>query len=320
MRQKILTKLYELKGAPVSGNDLAAELGISRVAVWKHIEALKQEGYDITGISGQGYSLHDWACVIWPDEIMNNLDSRLVKEILFYPTLDSTNELAKELLADKKAKEGLVIVAGKQTAGKGRLGRIWESPAGGLWFSIILSPKLPLHELPLLSLVFAVAVASALDEFLNTRCGIKWPNDIFVNDKKIGGILLEVSGQVDNIDSVIAGIGININISRDIWSNDTRDIAISLLEVTNQIIPNNIILPVVLSHLEKYYTLFINNGFIDIREEFKNRCVHLNRKVTVKQVNKGLTGINTDIDDQGNMVLKVGKDIIRITTGDVKII
>lgn len=320
MRQKILTKLYELKGAPVSGNDLAAELGISRVAVWKHIEALKQEGYDITGISGQGYNLNDWPSLIWPDEIMNNLNSRLIKEILFYPTLDSTNELAKELLADKKAKEGLVIVAGKQTAGKGRLGRIWESPAGGLWFSIILSPKLPLHELPLLSLVFAVAIAAALDEISNSKCGIKWPNDIFINDKKVAGILLEVSGQVDNIDSVIAGIGININISQDIWSNDTRHIATSLLEETNQIIPNNIILPVVLSYLEKYYNLFISNGFVEIREDFKNRCVHLNKKVSVKQVNKLVTGINTDIDSQGNMVLKVDNDIIRVTTGDVKII
>ncbi|NLB89010.1 MAG: biotin--[acetyl-CoA-carboxylase] ligase [Syntrophomonadaceae bacterium] len=320
MRQRILAKLYELKGTPVSGNDLAEELGISRVAVWKHIDALKQEGYDITGVSGKGYSLNDWTSVIWPDEIIKNLNSGLVKQILFYPTLNSTNELAKELLANKKAKEGLVIVAGRQTSGKGRLGRVWESPAGGLWFSIILSPKLPLHELPLLSLVLAVAVASALDEFLDTTCGIKWPNDVFINDKKIAGILLEVSGQVDNIDSVIAGIGININISPDIWSSATKNIATSLFEVTSRPIPNNIILPVVLSHIEKYYNLFITNGFAPIREVFKERCVHLNKKVSVKQVNKLVTGINTDIDNQGNMVVKVGNDIVCITTGDVKII
>lgn len=321
MRQRILAKLYELKGNPVSGNNLAEELGISRVAVWKHIEALKQEGYDITGVSGKGYSLNDWTSVIWPDEIMKNLNSGLVDRILYYPILNSTNELAKELLANRKAQEGLVIVAGKQTSGKGRLGRLWESPAGGLWFSIILSPKLPMYKLPLLSLVFAVAVASALDEFLYTTCGIKWPNDIFVNDKKIAGILLEVSGQVDHIDSVIAGIGININISPDLLSGDTRNIATSLLELTGGQIPNNIILPVVLSSLEKYYNLFLISGFESIREEFKSRCVHLNKKVTVQQVNKQITGINTDIDNQGNMVLKVNeKDSVCITTGDVKII
>ena len=105
MRQRILAKLHELKGNPVSGNNLAEELGISRVAVWKHIEALKQEGYDITGVSGKGYSLNDWTSVIWPDEIMKNLNSGLVDRILYYPILNSTNELAKELLANRKAQE-----------------------------------------------------------------------------------------------------------------------------------------------------------------------------------------------------------------------
>lgn len=320
MRERILAKLYELKGSPVSGNDLAEELGISRVAVWKHIEALKQEGYDITGVSGKGYSLNDWTSVIWPEEILNKSKSGLFNQIIFYPTLNSTNELAKELVTQKKAKEGLVIVAGKQTSGKGRLGRIWESPAGGLWFSIVLSPKLPIHELPLLSLVLAVGVASALDEFINTGCGIKWPNDVFINGKKVAGILLEVSGQVDNIDNVIVGIGININVSPETWSHDTKDIATSLLEVTNRQIPNNLVLPVVLAYIEKYYRLFITNGFAPIREEFKSRCVHLHKEVSVKQVNRVVTGINTDIDSQGNMVLKVGEDILCITTGDVKII
>lgn len=321
MRQKILAKLYELKGEHVSGNDLADELGISRVAIWKHIEALKQEGYYITGISGKGYSLSDYNSIILPDEIMAQMDkTSLFNKVLFFPMVDSTNKLGKELLNNNQAEEGLVIVAARQSAGQGRLGRKWDSPLGGLWFSFILKPKLALHELPLLSLVFAVAIASALEEFLDKPCEIKWPNDVFVNGKKMAGILLEVSGQVDNIDYVIAGIGININIDITNLSNETRQVATSLLQETNREIPNSIILPLVLTYLEKYYNLFITEGFGKIRDEFKQKCLHLGRNVAVQQGNKIVTGLNTDIDSQGTMILKVNEDIVRITTGDVKII
>ncbi len=319
MRQKILAKLYELRGAYISGNDLAKALGVSRVAVWKHIEALKQEGYDITGISGKGYSLKDEGSIIIPPEVMRNMpDSNLFKQILFYPTVNSTNETAKTLVADKKGEEGIVIVARKQTAGKGRLGRRWESGVGGLWFSLILRPRLPLRELPLLSLVFAVAVAKALDQFLVTPSQIKWPNDVLVKGKKIGGILLEGSGQVDNVENVIVGIGININ--QESWADDIGKIATSLKQETKEEVSNNVILPVVLSSLESYYNLFINEGFAAIREEFKEKCLHLGQSVSVQQMNQAVTGINTDIDIQGSMLLKVNDDIIHVTTGDVKII
>lgn len=319
MRVTILSKLYELQGGYISGTDLAEELGVSRVAVWKHIDALKQEGYDITGVSGKGYTLNNWQNIILPAEVKQKLvNSHFVKEVMFYPTLNSTNELAKEL-ARNNTEKGLVVVAGKQTAGKGRLGRRWESPPGGLWFSIILKPKLALHELSLLSLVFAVAVAKALDNFLPTPTSLKWPNDVFINEKKLAGILLEVSGQIDNIDHVIVGIGINVNILPENIPIDKENVT-SLLAETNRELVNSHILAVILSYIEDYYHLFLQTGFAKIRQEFKEKCFHLGKNISINQPKHTITGLNIDIDEQGSLVLEVGQDVVYITTGDVKII
>lgn len=319
MRQKILKELVQNQGSFTSGNQLAESLGISRVAVWKHIEALKEEGYDITGVSGRGYQLENSGIII-PEEIRASLPQQLIgSQIYYYPRLDSTNEALKRSIKDHPP-EGTVYVAGKQETGKGRRGRKWESPPGGLWFSFLLRPILPLPQTALLSLVFAVSLAKSLDVFLGSLCQIKWPNDIYCQGKKIAGILLEMSGEIDNADYLIVGIGINVNVRTNdlpvaISANST-----SLLEVSGHEIDANEVLLTVLKDLDSYYHEFLENGFWGIRSEFKSRCLHLGKVIEITRGQDIIRGINSDIDEMGNLIVKCQDDLIRISTGDVKVL
>ncbi len=319
MRQKILEELIENRDSFISGSQLAESLGISRVAIWKHIEALKEEGYDITGVSGRGYRLNDNGVII-PDKIRVGLPQQLIgSHIYYYPRLDSTNEALKRSIKDYPP-EGTVYVAGKQEGGKGRRGRKWESPLGGLWFSFLLHPTLPLPQTALLSLVFAVSLTKSLDVFAGLPCQIKWPNDIYCQGKKIAGILLEMSGEIDNADNLIVGIGINVNLRTNDLPVAISTHSTSLLEICGREIATDNLLITVLKDLDSYYQEFLNHGFSSILLEFKSRCLHLGKAIETTRGLDIIRGINTDIDDMGNLVVQCQDNLVRISTGDVKVL
>lgn len=321
MRQRIMLELYKHRDEFISGSQLALKMGISRVAVWKHIEALKQEGYEIEAVSGKGYHLIDAHNIIIPEVFNKVINTSLIgKNFLYYPQTDSTNELAKRLLKQQPIASGTVLVTGKQTEGKGRRGRHWESPRGGLWFSIILQPKLPLTQVALFSLVCAVAACEALKTFSVPQPAIKWPNDIFINGKKIVGILLEVSGELELTDYVIVGIGINVNVDINQFNQELKSSMTSLARENGRLFDQVEILAEILSMIEKYYFKFIEHGFSDILLEFKKSCFHLNRQVKIYNGSKNIEGINVDIDDMGSLVIDTGNKIEKITTGDVSLI
>jgi BirA family biotin operon repressor/biotin-[acetyl-CoA-carboxylase] ligase len=320
MRQKILQALFDNQDGFVSGGELAERLGISRVAVWKHIEALKAEGYDITGVSGRGYQLSGSGLII-PDAVKANLTTQVVgSQIYYYPSLDSSSEALKRSLRDNGVQEGSVYVAGQQEQGKGRRGRKWESPSGGLWFSFLLKPSIPLPRIALLSLVFAVALAQSLDSFLGPVCQIKWPNDVYCHGNKIAGILLEMSGEVDRADYLIVGIGINLNIRKVDFPEAIGVNSTSLLEEAGREIAATDVLIEVLNTLDKYYHEFLKNGFSDIQAQFKSRCLHLGKEIEMVQGQKLIRGLNIDIDDMGNLVVRCPDGLLRISTGDVRVL
>ncbi|MDD4548155.1 MAG: biotin--[acetyl-CoA-carboxylase] ligase [Syntrophomonadaceae bacterium] len=317
MRDTILKELWQYKGEYVSGNELAAKLGISRVAVWKHIEALKEEGYDIRGVSGKGYCLQNTDNIIISSEITGRLKNRLIgNQVISLSKVDSTNQVCKQMIKNKQISEGAVIVAAEQLNGKGRLGRKWDSPSGGLWFSLLLSPALPVSELPLLSLVFSIAVSHGLSKFTQVPCQIKWPNDVYLDGKKIAGILLELSGELDGIENVIVGIGINVNIN----PNHLPEIATSLYEHSTPKINLADVLVEVLQEIEKVYNEFLANGFSSLSDRFQSACFHLGKEVQVQQGLKKVCGINIDIDEMGRLVVQTADGIVRVSTGDVSII
>lgn len=319
MRQKILKELVQNRDSFISGSQLAESLGISRVAVWKHIEALKAEGYDINGVSGRGYRIRDNG-VINPEQIIAGLSQQLIgSQIYYYPRLDSTNEALKRNIKDYPL-EGTVYVAGKQEEGKGRRGRKWESPSGGLWFSFLLHPILPLAQTALLSLVFAVSLVKSLDVFSGSPCQIKWPNDIYCQGKKIAGILLEMSGEIDNADNLIVGIGINVNVRTNHFPVAIGAISTSLLETSGREIDTNEVLLTVLKDLDSYYREFLKSGFSGIRLEFKSLCLHLGKVIETTRGEDIIRGINTDIDEMGNLMVQCQDKLVRISTGDVKVL
>ncbi|MGI5920125.1 MAG: biotin--[acetyl-CoA-carboxylase] ligase [Syntrophomonadaceae bacterium] len=321
MRERILEELYKNRDQFISDSQLAARLQISQLAVWKQIEELRKEGLEVEAVNGKGYRIKNACNLVVPTEITRHFNNALIGNSLkYYFQVDSTNELIKRLNQEARLPAGTVVVAGSQTGGKGRRGRNWFSPFGGLWFSVILYPTISLSQVALLSLVCAVAVCRALQSLSYWRPMIKWPNDILVNNKKIAGILLEVSNEANHVDYVIVGIGINTNINTKSLPLPVGADSTSWLEENNRYIENSKVLSAVLTNLEKYYWQFIEQGFANILTEFKGECLHLGEVIKVKRGLENITGVNVDIEESGNLIIDTGAGIERITTGDVFLI
>ena len=317
----ILKYLHQQRGSYISGSELASWLGISRVAVWKRIEVLKKAGYEISARQGRGYCIEPGSSFFSPPEVADRLRTTwLGREIQFFPSLDSTNEELKRLLRLGQASEGLVIAAGRQQRGKGRRGRSWESPAGGLWFSLYLSLHLPLQQLALLSLVFAVALTRALNNFLPVPCGVKWPNDLYCQERKIAGILLESSGELGGVQQLVVGVGINVNVAADDFSNDIRPNSTSLLLESRQVLAVEDVLIGALESMELYLRRYLQEGLVGIREEFKELCVHLGREIEICRGAEKVRGKNIDIDELGQLVIEQQGRLVKIGTGEVQTI
>lgn len=321
MKDRILERLRIAYPDFVSGAHLAQSLGISRVAVWKHVDALKQAGYDIFAQKGKGYRLCSAEQVIIPSLIEKHLHNAQWGSPLYYAAqTESTNLWARSLLDAEHIPEGALVLAGRQTGGRGRLGRRWSSPRGGLYFSIILRPTLDLQRASLLSLVLAVACARALEKFISYPCGIKWPNDVMIDGKKAGGILLEARGEMDRLDYVVAGVGINVNLALHDFPEEVRGLATSLAVATKRNYDLNLLLAHLLNNLPQDYYFFLQHGFKPFLEIYKQYCVHLLQPIAVNTGKGRMEGIHKDIDVNGSLLMEVDGINIPISTGDVQLI
>ena len=317
MKNEILRLLKKQSSGYLSGEEISSLLGVSRTAVWKHIKTLKAEGYIIDSQTKNGYRLIQVPDCLYPAEVREYLSTRVLGRELFYlPSVSSTNREAREK-AEIGALDGAVVLAETQTAGRGRLGREWYSPTQtGLWMSVILRPKIVPADAPKLTLTAAVAVAEAVMTETGLNPGIKWPNDILLNRKKVCGILTEMKADMDRVHYVIVGIGLNI--SQENYPEDIRDIATSLTLEAEKKFNRAKIAGAVLNSLEKYYFKLINDGFGAIRSEWKRHSVNLGHKVSVNTLGEVIKGIAEDIDENGLLVVKeIGGSIKKITAGDV---
>jgi BirA family biotin operon repressor/biotin-[acetyl-CoA-carboxylase] ligase len=304
-------------GDAVSGEYLAAQLGLSRAAVWKRVHRLKAQGYVIEGSPRRGYRLLAVPDKLLPAEVLQGLQARLLKgPVHYFETLDSTNNLAKELAA-RGAPEGTVVVAEAQTGGRGRLGREWDSPPGvGLYVSLVLRPMLPPMDLPQITLTTAVAVAKAVRRVAGVAPGIKWPNDLLLNGKKLGGVLTEMESESDRIRYVVVGLGLNVNNPE--FPTELAATATSLILAAGRPFSRVDLLKAWLDEFDGLYDRFLNQGFAEILEEWKGLTVTLGRAVTVRQGPREISGLALDVAPDGALLLRTaGGEIVRVISGEI---
>jgi len=243
----------------------------------------------------------------------------LGNEIHCFVEVGSTNEVAKALAA-KGAKEGTVVIAETQTSGKGRLGRKWFSPKGGIWLSLILRPKIKPKDALKLTLTAAVAVARAIKENLNVNVSIKWPNDVLVENKKVCGILTEGMSEGDEMKFVIVGVGINANfdlavLPRELWENTT-----TLREVLGRNVDREAIIRSFLEYFEICYNKMLAGNFKHILSEWKNFASFLGKRIVVSNTKEKMEGIAQNIDEDGSLIVRLEKgDLVKVFSGDVSI-
>lgn len=301
----------------VSGEVLAARVHLSRAGVWKRLRRLKALGYVIEGEPRRGYRLVAAPDKLLPEEILHRLATeRLRGPIYHFDIAASTNDTAKALGA-RGAPEGALVVAEAQSAGRGRLGRDWLSPPGlGLYASLLLRPALPPSELPPITLTTAVAVVRALTRAAGVIPGIKWPNDLILGGKKVGGILTEMETESDQIRYLVVGLGLNVN--NPDFPPDLETIATSLARETGRTFPRVPILQAWLEEFEVLYQQFLGQGFLEILAEWKEHTVTLGKRVIVRQGARQLEGLALEVAADGALLLETTPgDVVRVTSGEI---
>lgn len=313
-----ILRLFKDRNAVVSGEKISAELGISRAAVWKKIEALRKKGFVIKAVPSKGYQLLHYPDLS-PEGILLRLDSGLFKEVLFYQSLDSTNKRALSLASKEGIGSGTVIIADSQDKGKGRLGRSWFSPSGAnIYMSIVLQPEIAPRDATLITVIAALACAAALRTATGLEFRIKWPNDIVYSGKKTGGILTEIRSDPDKILMAVIGIGINVNTGGDQFPEELRPIATSVRSETGRHHSRNEIIIGILREFEGRYLLFKDKGRGPLIKELRTLSSTIGQKVRVIVGNEVITGIAEDIDDEGVLLLRTASgEPRRISSGDL---
>ncbi len=314
MQDKIIEFLRQSENH-ISGEEISHSLNISRTAIWKYIEGLRDEGYEIVAVPHLGYKLVSSPDKLFPSEIQFKLNTKILgKKVIHYDTIGSTMDAAFAL-GLKNAPEGTVVLAESQTKGRGRLGRGWASPKGkGVYMSIILRPKLLPTEVAQLTLLCGVALSTAIKNIFGLTASIKWPNDVFIDGKKIAGILTELNAETDRVKFVVVGIGLNVNTKSDTLPQGATSLrselkrSVSRIAVTQEI----------LREIEKWYLRLQDEGFSSILKKAKELSITLNKRVKAMDSNGPIEGVAVDIDKDGGLLIRKDSGVlIKRMAGDV---
>jgi BirA family biotin operon repressor/biotin-[acetyl-CoA-carboxylase] ligase len=299
----------------VSGDSIANRLGITRQALWKHIQELKELGYEIVAVPHLGYRLVSTPDRLLPFEVSSNLDTQFIgRKVHYFDVVSSTMDIALQL-GMKGASEGTLVLAEAQTKGRGRLGRAWSSPKyRGIYLSLILRPKILPNQASIFTLLSAVSVCEAIKKAVGLDAQIKWPNDIFIHHKKLGGILTELNAEMDEIRFVVIGIGLNVN-------NDKRTLvaqATSLKEQKKESVNRVDLVREILRKLEANYLFFQEKGARHVIEKWRDYNITLGRRVKVFSHRDHVEGEAFDIDiDGGLLIRKDSGSQEKVMAGDV---
>ncbi len=318
---KVLSFFQTHDSEYLSGQDLSDVLKISRVAVWKHIKKIQTLGYKIESKQKLGYRLVDDTEKLLPWEIIRDLKTENIgKRVYYFEELDSTQNFAQQIAADKK-ENGTIVIAEKQTSGRGRLDRKWTSPKGGIWFSLIIHPKFDVSSSTLIPILSAVALSKSIKKILGIDTEVKWPNDIILNGKKVAGILVDASVQANNIEYLILGIGINFDIDtkklEKRLSKTPNFYGVNSLRGNNNKTPPKILLKEFLFQFEKNLSSLDKGEKAKIVKEWTKKAAGIGRKITINTSSGKISGISQGIDTDGALKIKTKKKIERVLVGDV---
>jgi BirA family biotin operon repressor/biotin-[acetyl-CoA-carboxylase] ligase len=308
-RAAVAHALASAAGDGLSGEALARELGISRVAVAKHIDALRELGYAIEAVPRTGYRLVSAPDACIPEEVCPLLTDPLWAGCEGGLETASTNDDAKRL-ARSGAPAGTLVVAARQTGGRGRLGRTWESPSGGVYVSVVLRPALAPVAMGAAGLAVSLGVACALER-LGVPAGLKWPNDVVADGRKLAGVLVEMAAEADTVEWMVAGCGLNVaDVGRDDaacvreWAPSARVAQVAAA---------------VLDGIAEAYRAFESGGFASLADEYRQRLVLAGREVVVRDASGTVIGrgVAETVDDRGALVVTEGRTTMTVVAGDV---
>ncbi len=317
---KILAALRANPGG-VSGAQLAEELAISRAAVWSRIEELRQVGYEIAAGPHYGYRLVNSPDALHADDLLARLAgcTKIIgREIQVFKETTSTNDVIEKLARDG-VREGVVVFAESQTRGRGRLGRKWISPANkGLWFSVLLRPRLHPQESTQLTIASATALRRAIRSTTDLRPDIKWPNDLLIGGKKVAGILTELSAELDRVHHITLGIGVDVNLELRELPPEIRPFATSLKIEAGTEISRVELAAAIIRELDADYGRICNGEFSALADEWEAGCATIGRNVTVRMGDRTIYGRAEALDDDGALLVRTEHGRLeRVIGGDV---
>lgn len=319
MKEEILGFLKKQKGY-VSGQDICDKLGVSRTAIWKYMNILRSEGYEIESVTRKGYRLLRSPDIITKEELLRYMPEQLLPgELCYYDTIDSTNEEAKRA-AFAGAPDGSLFVADRQTAGKGRRGRSWISPEGeDLFFSLLFRPELPTECASMLTLVAALSAAAMAEKYSGETCQIKWPNDIVLHDRKICGILTEMGVEMGEISYVVIGVGFNIN--RREMDDEIASMATSIYRETGkETVRAQFLSDFLEDFMQRYHRFLKERTLKSFVEEYNAHLINTGRKVRLVREGKELIRTARGINDTGELIVEdeTGKEEV-VFSGEVSV-
>lgn len=319
MKKEELLQMLAEADTYVSGQELCEHFGVSRTAIWKAIKQLEKEGYQIEAVNNKGYLLQENDDMMSGMEIARHMETTSMgKNLFFHKETGSTNVDVKQL-AEEGAREGTLVVADRQNAGRGRRGRAWISPAGeSIYMSLLLRPRCTPDKASGITLVMALAVLEAVQELTGDIVGIKWPNDIVINKKKMCGILTEMSTDMESIHYVVPGVGINVN--QTSFTEDIKDTATSIFLETGKKANRSRLVARVMYYFEKNYEIFQKTWDMSgLLEKYNGFLLNRGQQVRVLDPKGEYEGVAQGINEKGELLVEKDGELIAVYAGEVSV-
>jgi BirA family biotin operon repressor/biotin-[acetyl-CoA-carboxylase] ligase len=319
MKAELLKMLREADGY-LSGQQLCEHFGVSRTAVWKVMNQLKEEGYVIEAVKNKGYRIESEPDVVTSEAICSRLRTSFMgQNCIFLESVGSTNNYAKKI-AEEGAASGTLVIAEEQTGGKGRRGRTWTAaPGSNVMMTLLLRPEIQPEHASMLTLLMALAVAGGIRKMTGLDARIKWPNDVVVNGKKICGILTEMNTEVDYINYVVIGTGINVN--QEAFPEEIAHMAGSLYGELGQKVSRSALIQAILEELETLYEIFLKTEDLsELCEKYNEICANVGHEIRVLEPGNEYTGMTEGINSKGELVVQKGNgECVCVYSGEVSV-